>query len=125
VCGQAEVIRDYEPHRTEPICATATRMVLTKWSRLRTGPSRGCARRSSTCLQKLKFGLVTAALSRAEEKCQPTVRAVYAPANLLRVRKKLLLLAPVGVTFHVCCAETLRLLVRSWHDRRLSEEKVL
>lgn len=78
-------------------------------------------------MQKLKFGLVTAVLSRsrAEEKCHPTVRGGVRTGESARVRKKLLLLAPVGVTFHVFWAETLRLLARSWHDRRVSEEKVL
>jgi IS5 family transposase len=37
--------------RTVPIGATATRIVLMKWSGRRTGPSRGCARKWSTCLR--------------------------------------------------------------------------
>ena len=50
--GQTEVIRECAPQaRTAPIGATATRIVLTKWSGRRTGPSRRCARRWSTCLR--------------------------------------------------------------------------
>jgi probable HAF family extracellular repeat protein len=51
--GQTEVIREcarLRP-RTAPIGATATRMVLTKWSGRRAEPSRRCARRWSTCLR--------------------------------------------------------------------------
>src|SRR5207248_9617415 len=49
---QSEVIRECARRpRTAPIGATATRMVLTKWSGRRTGPSRRCARRWSTCLR--------------------------------------------------------------------------
>src|SRR5438128_8962612 len=50
--GQSEVIRECAPQAQDcTIGAIATRMVLTKWSGRRTGRSRGCARRWSTCLR--------------------------------------------------------------------------
>ena len=92
--GQSQVIRECALQaKTAPIGVTATKIVSTKWSGRRTGPSRRAVEgRACVCGDEAEVRICEATLSRTEEECHPTVRGVRAGESILGAEKTVIAL---------------------------------